>query len=56
MTLEELRSKIEMILPDAAIEKDNQSQLVIYTGLALNPDGNELDIFGEFDVNEPTIL
>ena len=38
MTLDELRQKIESILPGASLEQDNEGQLVIYTGMKLAED------------------
>ena len=34
-----LMSKVQAIIPSAALEKDNDGQIVIYTGLMLNDEG-----------------
>ncbi len=42
MKSKELGRKMERILPDAEICKDNEGQLVIYTGKKIGPDGETL--------------
>jgi len=37
---EELRTKLEELIPTASLDEDNDGQVIIYTGLAQTKNGN----------------
>jgi hypothetical protein len=43
MTIGELQVRIRKIIPDAAFERDNYGQIVIYTNLEDGPDNTVVD-------------
>lgn len=40
MTLDEFLSVVLLLIPEAEVGEDNDGQLIIYTNLTLNADGN----------------
>jgi hypothetical protein len=54
MNIEELEEALEEILPAGfQIETDNHGQLIIYTGLSQDDDGELVDFEGEEDEEDP---
>lgn len=53
MNIEELEEALEDILPPGfQIETDNHGQIIIYTGLAQDDDGELVDFEGDEDEDE----
>ena len=43
MNLEDFRKNLQSTLPGVEIEYDNDGQIIIYTGLMVDDDGNVVD-------------